>query len=82
MEAPDVSSCCQGVDCVAYRLEYSLPPTSCEGEPAPILAPPIVFVIPLTPGGPNGDRTALPPGGSIGDVLAVDEPVWGWVADI
>ena len=59
---------------IAYRLEYSLPPTSCEGEPAPILALPIVFVIPFTPGAPNGDLIVLPAGGSIGDVFAVDEP--------
>lgn len=59
---------------VAYRLEYSLPPTSCEGEPAPILALPIVFVIPFTPGAPNGERTVVPAGGSIGDVFAVEEP--------
>lgn len=62
---------------MAYLLEYSLPPTSCEGEPAPILVLPIGFVIPFTPGAPNGDRTALPAAGSIGDVFAVDEPDWG-----
>lgn len=28
----------------------------------------------LLPGFPNGDRTAGPAGGSIGDVLAVDDP--------
>ena len=59
---------------LAYRFEYSLPPISCEGEPAPILALPIGVAIPFAPGGPNGDLIELPAGGSIGDVFAVDEP--------
>ena len=35
----------------------------------------------LLPGFPNGNRTALPAGGSIGDVLAVDDPDRGCVAE-
>ena len=31
-------------------------------------------------GRPNGDRPALPAGGSIGDVLVVEEPDLGWFA--
>lgn len=30
---------------------------------------------------PKGDRIALPDGGSIGDVFAVEDPERGWVAD-
>lgn len=40
-----------------------------------------VLIALLLLGLPNGDRTALPLGASIGDVLAVEEPEWGWVAD-
>lgn len=55
-------------------LAYSLPapPSSCDGEPVPDLALPAAAV--LLPGFPNGDRPAVPGGGSMGDVLAVEEP--------
>lgn len=61
----------------SYRFEYKRPPSSCEGEPAPSrVVPPAE--IPFTgPGLPNGDRTVLPAGASIGEVLAVDEPESG-----
>lgn len=35
----------------------------------------------LFPGFPNVERTAVPAGGSIGDVLAVEDPDRGWVAE-
>ena len=35
----------------------------------------------LFPGFPKGDLTAVPAGGSIGDVLAVEDPDFGWDAD-
>lgn len=64
-----------------YRFEYSRPPSSCDGDPAPnrelLVAP-----MPLAEAGfPNGDRTALPAGASIGEVLAVEEPERGWGAE-
>ena len=40
------------------------------------------FMVILLPGFPKGDRTAVPAGASIGDVLAVDDPDRGWVAEI
>ena len=39
------------------------------------------LILPLLTGFPNGDLTAVPAGGSIGDVLAVDDPDRGWVAE-
>ena len=39
------------------------------------------FIVILLPGLPKGDRTAVPAGASIGDVLAVDDPDRGWVAE-
>lgn len=65
----------------AYRFEYNRLPSSCDGDPAPsrvLLAVPIPF---KGLGFPNGDRTALPAGASIGEVLAVDEPDRGWEAE-
>lgn len=60
---------------MAYRFEYNLPPSSCEGEPAPNLALlvenpelPSPFVL------PKGVFTTLPDGGSIGEVFPVEEP--------
>lgn len=38
--------------------------------------------IPLVEVGfPNGDRTAVPVGASMGDVFAVEEPESGWEAE-
>lgn len=57
-----------------HRFEYSLPPSSCDGDPAPSLALPVAAAILLGPPGfPNGDRTGLLAGGSIGEVSAVDD---------
>lgn len=64
-----------------YLFEYSRPPSSCDGEPAPnrVL---LAALIPFTGlGFPNGDRTALPAGASIGEVVAVDDPDRGWEAE-
>lgn len=59
----------------SHRLEYSLPPSSCDGDPAPSLALPVGMAILLTLALlPKGDRIALPGGGSIGDVFAVEDP--------
>lgn len=44
--------------------------------------PVAAFIVILLPGFPKGDRTAVPAGASIGDVLAVDDPDRGWVAEI
>lgn len=59
---------------LSHRFGYSLPPSSCDGEPAPSLALPrpvpielIVFVP------PNGDFIELPVEGSTGDVLLAFE---------
>ena len=38
-------------------------------------------MLPLFPGFAKGNLTAVPAGGSIGDVLAVEDPDRGWVAD-
>jgi hypothetical protein len=63
---------------VAYLFEYSLlPPSSCDGEPAPrrelaLIAP----IPPSPPDRPNGDRAGLPEG-SIGEVLWLDAPERG-----
>lgn len=66
---------------VAYRLEYNRPPSSCEGEPAPRRMLP-ADAIPLVEAGfPNGDRTEVPVGASMGDVFAVEEPESGWEAE-
>jgi len=59
----------------SHRFEYSLPPSSCDGDPAPNLALAGALPIPLTLGGfPKGDLIALFVGVSIGDVFAVEEP--------
>ena len=65
---------------IAYRLEKGRAPlSSCDGEPAPdlelIALPAPMDVLPL--GNPNGERPVPPLGGSIGDVLAVEEPDLG-----
>jgi len=66
------------------RFEYGLAaPSSCDGDPAPDLAF-AVAALPtplLLPAFPKVDRTALPDGASIGDVLAVDDPDRGGGAD-
>lgn len=60
---------------VSHRLIYSLPPSSCDGDPAPSLELPLGAAIVLElPTFPNGDRVGLPAGGSIGDVFPVDDP--------
>lgn len=66
----------RGVSDASYRLEYSrLPPSSCDGEPVPDLMFPVaVLILLLLCGFPKGDRTAVPAGASIGEVLAVDDP--------
>ena len=58
------------------RFEKSLPapPSSCDGEPVPDLAIAVAVLTLLLPGFPNGDRTAVPACGSIGEVLAVEDP--------
>lgn len=59
----------------SHRFEYSLPPSSCDGDPAPNLALPGALPIPLTLGGfPKGDLIELFIGVSIGDVFAVEDP--------
>ena len=66
----------------SHLFEYSRPLSSCDGEPAPSLVLPVLEVMPFTlPGFPKGDFMAVPLGGSIGEVLAVDDPESGWVAD-
>ena len=68
-----------------YRFEYSLPPSSPDGDPAPDLAFPVVLPTPfMLVGFPNGDRTAfpVPDAGSIGDVFAVEDPDRDRFADI
>lgn len=62
------------------RLEYNLPPNSCEGDPAPVLAvaatpPRLPSPLPL----PSGYLAELLEGGSMGDVAAVDDPDRGCV---
>ena len=58
------------------RLEYNLPPYSCEGDPAPSLAP--AAAVPREPEAfADGTGKRIEPldgGGSIGDVVPVDEP--------
>lgn len=52
-----------------------VPPSSCEGEPAPDREFPAIFPVEfMPPDRPKGDLNALPLEGSIGDVLAVDDP--------
>jgi len=68
-----------------YRFEYSLPPNSPDGDPVPDLAIPVVPPTPfMLVGFPKGDRTALPvpDGGSIGEVLAVEDSDRDRFADI
>ncbi len=68
-----------------YRFEYSLPPNSPDGDPAPDLTFPVVLPTPFMPVGlPKGERTALPvpDGGSIGDEFAVEDPDRERFADI
>ena len=48
---------------------------SCEGEPAPNFATPVVFPRPfIIPVAPKADLKAPLVGGSIGEVFAVEEP--------
>lgn len=61
-----------------YRLEYRRAPRSCEGEPAPILAPPIDPAVLFNPfEGPKGDLTAEDEERSLGELRPVDEPDMG-----
>ena len=68
------------VQWATHRLEKGrVPLSSCDGEPAPdleliVLAAPM-DVLPF--GSPNGDLPGPPVGGSIGDVLAVEDPDLG-----
>ena len=64
---------------VTYRFEYSRPPYSCDGDPAPSLAPWAAEAsgFDVFP----GKRRAPLLGGSTGEVVPVDEPEWGaWEA--
>ena len=51
---------------MAYLFEKSLPPSSCDGEPAPIRADPSAPPLPIVPGSPNGDLVGAP-AGSMGE---------------
>lgn len=63
---------------MTHRFEYNLVPSSCDGDPAPNLALPMVPGVLLRPfGPPNGDLTLFPLGGSIGEVFVVDDPDLG-----
>lgn len=62
---------------MAYRFEYSLPPSSWDGEPAPNRAlfvdrPELAKPLPA----PKGDFIMVPDGCSTGEVLPVEEPEW------
>lgn len=64
-----------------YLLLDSLLPNSWEGDPVPIRGgPPIDPMLPVVPGAAKGER-AFAGGGSMGDVLAVDEPDRGCGAE-
>ena len=69
------------MNCNAYLLENNLlapVPRSCDGEPAPDRV--LLAILPAEfkpPDNPNGDRNALPLEGSVGEVLAVEEPERG-----
>ena len=52
-------------------------PSSCDGEPAPDRVFPAILPADANP---KGDLTALPLEGSVGEVLAVDEPERGRLA--
>lgn len=60
---------------LTYRRENSLPPSSCEGDPAPSLALPAVArplaPRPLVPA--KEDLSGLPVEDSMGELLAVEE---------
>jgi hypothetical protein len=64
-----------------YLLEnnlLALPPNSCDGEPAPDRV--LLAILPAEfkpPDRPKGDRKALPLDGSVGELLAVEEPERG-----
>ena len=60
------------------RFEYSLPPNSCDGDPAPSRMPAAAFPkeLDVFPAG-TGKRMDPPEGGSIGEVLPVEEPERG-----
>lgn len=66
---------------LTHRLEYNRPDRSCDGEPAPSLALPIVPPVLSVFAPPKGFFTELPPGGSMGEVFDVDEPDLGCAAD-
>jgi len=69
-----VLNCVGATSIFSHRFEYSLPPSSCDGDPAPNLALPGALAIPLTLGGfPKGDLIELFVGVSIGDVFAVED---------
>jgi hypothetical protein len=64
----------------SYLLEKSVraPPSSCDGEPAPDRV--LLAILPVElrlPGNPKGDLRALPLEGSVGEVLAVEDPERG-----
>ena len=56
----------------------ALPPSSCDGEPAPDRVLPAILPAEFKPPeSPKGDLNALPLEGSVGDVLAVEDPERG-----
>ncbi len=59
------------------------PPNSCDGEPAPdrVLLAIFTAEVMLLPVIPKGDRRAFPLDGSVGDVLAVEDPERGRLVD-
>lgn len=60
---------------ISHRFRNSLPPSSCDGDPAPNLALPVaVAILLILTLLLKGDRMVLPDGGSIGDVFSVDDP--------
>lgn len=77
-----ISSFDAAIIILAYRFEYSLPPNSCDGDPAPNLPLPGALPNPFIPPGlPKGDRIGLFVGASMGDVLVVDDPDFDWFAE-
>lgn len=55
-----------------------MPPSSCDGEPAPDRV--LLAILPAEfklPGNPKGDLKAFPLEGSVGEVLAVEDPERG-----
>lgn len=63
---------------ISHRFKKSLPPSSCDGDPAPSLALPVeVAMLLMVTLLLKGDRVVLPGGGSTGDVFSVEDPDGG-----